>query len=415
MDEGVQKADEGKARQGQGEIKAMSEKADSRNYGMGYTFKRGLTWWVQYSFDGTRHRESSHSQKEADATKLLKRRIAEMEGGHVVGAAGERLTVPQLCDNLIAHLKLEGAKAVPSFESHLKPIRKAFALVRAARLTTKQIRHYVEERKAAEKAHATINRETGALRQALNLAHKDGLLRYVPHVPMLTEDNARQGFFERADFEAIVAKLDDPINDVARFAYLTGWRRGEVVPLRWARVNRQAHEIRLATSKNGEPRVLGYDEGSDLDALIERRWQESGGSEYVFHSDGAPVVDFRKAWARACRAAGLVKPCDSCDGVPAKEDDANRCRRCDGHGTVPSHLFHDFRRTAVRDMVRAGVPETVAMSISGHKTRSVFDRYNIADEKDRREAQRRVQAYRATQPSERERDNVIPMGGSSAA
>ncbi len=386
-----------------------------RRYGMGQVFQRGLTYWIAYSFQGTRYRESSDSTKEADANKLLKKRIAEMEGGHVIGAAGERLTVPQLCDNLIDHLKLKGAKAIPSFGSHLKPIRAAFARIRAVGLTTEQVRAYIEERRAAGKANATINRETGALRQALNLAREDGLLRYVPHVPMLTEDNARQGFFERADFEAIVAKLDDPINDVARFGYLTGWRRGEVVPLPWARVNRQAREIRLATSKNGEPRVLGYDEGSDLDALIERRWQVSGGSEYVFHSDGAPVVDFRKVWARACRAAGLVKPCDTCDGVPAKDEDAETCRRCYGHGTVPSRLYHDFRRTAVRDMVRAGVPETVAMSISGHKTRSVFDRYNITDEKDRREAQRRVQAYRATQPSERQGDNVIPMGGSSAA
>src|SRR5437867_4114632 len=285
----------------------MSDK--DRDYGMGQVYRRGRIWWCTYSFEGTCYRESSHSTEKAAAIRLLKKRIGEQESGHVVGAGGERITVTQLCDDLIAHLKMAGAKAVPSFESHLKPIRAAFERTRAVGLTAQMLRRYVADRQAEGYANATINRQVGALRQAYNLARKEDRLRYVPFFPMLTEDNARDGFFERADFEAIVAKLEDPINDVARFGYLTGWRRGEIVPLPWSRVNRQAREIRLATSKNGEPRILGYDEGSELDALIERRWQVSSGGELVFHTAGAPVVDFRKVWARASRAAGLVKPC----------------------------------------------------------------------------------------------------------
>src|SRR5207247_2057245 len=117
-----------------------------------------------------------------------------------------------------------------------------------------------------------------------------------------------------------------PLSDVARFGYLTGWRKAEVLRLTWEPIDRTAREIRLATSKNGQGRVLGYDKGSELADLIERRWKargftiqddQTGLSEYVFHRQGAPIVDFKKAWAKACEDA-----------------------------KVPGRLFHDLRRTA---------------------------------------------------------------------
>jgi integrase len=83
-------------------------------------------------------------------------------------------------------------------------------------------------------ADATINRGLQALRAAFNLARKEDRLARVPFVPLLRESNARTGFFERAEFEAVAARLPDPENDIARFAYLTGWRRGEILPLTWA-------------------------------------------------------------------------------------------------------------------------------------------------------------------------------------
>ena len=147
-----------------------------------------------------------------------------------------------------------------------------------------------------------------------------------------------------------------------------------------------AGEVRIATSKNGHGRVLPLT--GALKDLIERRWQ---GREYrtpenvtgislrVFHENGVPVGDFRKAWATACAKA-----------------------------KVPGKLFHDLRRTAVRNMIRAGVPQTVAMSISGHRTVSVFNRYCIASDADRREALIRTEAHLAAVSSVR---NVAAIAG----
>jgi integrase len=373
--------------------------------GNGRIFKRpnSTVWWIAYCHRGKEIRESAaNAIREATerkhgkitdeetrkaAEKLLKHRLKEIAADSLgvktfVGPAQERVTVGELLDALEADYRLRQVKSLPQILAHLKPIRDAFGDSRAVEVSAEAIDRYIEQCLEDEKAPATINRGTQLLAQAFRFAIERNRLSNAPKIRRLSEKgNARQGFFERADFDALVSALPDYLRDFARFGYLSGWRKGEINSLKWADVDMDGHVIRLRpeASKNGEGRTLGLE--GELWDIMERQTAKQayektdktmGFSLYVFHCEGEPIGDFRKAWTSACKRA-----------------------------KAEGRLFHDLRRTAVRNMIRAGVTEGVAMKISGHKTRSIFDRYNIVSEKDVRDAMRKTQEYLKAAPSER--------------
>lgn len=221
-------------------------------------------------------------------------------------------------------------------------------------------------------ANAGINRELSILRRAYTLAVQAGKLAAKPYIPMLLENNVRTGWFEEHQFEVVRERLPDYARPIVTFAYITGWRvRSEVLPLTWKLVDFHGGTVSLSpgTTKNREGRVFPFT--ADLRALLEAQRDRTKDVErerqavipWVFHRHGTRIMALRKIWTRACREAGC-----------------------------PGRLLHDFRRTAVRNLVRAGVPERVAMQLTGHKTRSVFERYNIVSETDLRDAARRLDA-----------------------
>ena len=155
--------------------------------GDGRIYQRWSVFWIEYWVRGKQFREPVGRNK-AEAKRKLKARLREIHGDKFIGPQEERLTVGGLLDNLVLHLKTKGAKSVPSLESHLKPVRGYFAFTRAVDLTTAQVERFIQERRKDGKAPATVNRSTGGLRQALNLARKQGRLTRVLYVPMLKED-----------------------------------------------------------------------------------------------------------------------------------------------------------------------------------------------------------------------------------
>ena len=252
----------------------------------GRIFQRGAVFWIAYYVRGKEFREAG-GKTEKEAAKKLKARLGEKLGDRFIGPEQERVTVGDLLDSYLLYLEMKGAKSLYSVTSNVATVRSFFGDLRAVDVTTKRIEAFIELELATKtgkkkmKAAATVNRDMAALRGAFNLARKQGRISRVPYFPMLRENNARQGFFEKDEFEAVEAALPRVLADVARFAYLSGWRKGEILPLTWENVDRAAAEVRIATSKNGHGRMLPLT--GALKGLIERRWQAR---EYLTPREG---------------------------------------------------------------------------------------------------------------------------------
>jgi integrase len=337
----------------------------------GSLYQRGNVWWIKYYRNGIPMRESSGSDKESIAKSLLRSRLGDIEHGVPVTPKTNRVTFEELAADVVNDYKTNGHKSLDdvqrTFEMHLRPV---FGDWRASNITTTKVREYVLARQDKGASNATINRELSALKRAFTLGMQAGKLTYRPHIPMLKENNIRKGFFEPAQFEALRAKLPAVLQPVVIFLYITGWRLSEALGLEWRQVDFTAGRVRLdaGTTKNGEAREFPFT--AELRELLAQqreyvrqveRERATICKQVFIRPDGTPIKGFRKAWLRASRDAGC-----------------------------PGMIRHDFRRTAVRNLVRAGIPERVAMQMTGHKTRSVFERYNIVSDGDLSEAARKL-------------------------
>ncbi len=353
--------------------------------GQGRIYRRGRIYWIAYYHRGVQMRESSESERENDARKLLRERLRTAGTPHFVGPRAERVTFETLSELYLTDYRVNGKRSLRDAERNVRHLGDVFQNDRALDITPDRIGRYTTSRLAAKVKPASVNRELAALRRMFSLACKAGMLATKPHVTMLAEDNAREGFLEPGDFAAVQAHLPPYLADAAAFAYLSGWRKGEIRSLTWADVDLVAGVIRLraAHSKNKRPRTLVL--RGELGAVIERRTAARRlECPHVFHRNGKPLGNFRKAWSAACEAAG-----------------------------IGGRLFHDLRRSAVRNLVRAGTPERVAMAISGHKTRSVFDRYNIVSEDDLAAAMERTHAY--VEQARQAEPRVVPISAGRSA
>ena len=361
---------------------------------MGCVYKRTKFWWIKYLHNGKFIRESSKSELKTVAKELLTRREAEIQKGQIPGIHFDKIKFDELVEDFLWDREING-RGVKEAEFRVKHLEKHFKGMLVTRITDTHLRKYIEARKETA-ANATINRELAALKRMLNLGAQKRPPKVdraqTPHITMLKEDNIRKGFFEHTEYLALIKALPAYLRPLCQFAYLTGWRKEEVRGLTWAHVDVELGVVKLqpGETKNGHGRTVYLEEElkNVIQAQQDRQKAEGRITKWVFPGpDGLSQVPkgFYKPWKKACKAAGID------------------CK-----------LFHDFRRSAVRNMVRAGISEHTAMKISGHETRSVFDRYDIVSDADLKAAAAKQGAYLESQKSHTRVTQIVDFGKEAA-
>lgn len=342
---------------------------------MGWLYQRGRIWWVKYYVNGRPVRESTGTAREQAAKNFLKAREGRVVTGQPIFPRADRIRYEEAAEDLRQHYQATGRRNLEEAEYRLAHLDTFFIGWRIAAIGPAEATAYVTKRQGEGASNGTINRELAILNRMLRLAYENGKLLRLPVIRLLKENGPRQGFFERERYEAVRRHLPPDLQVAVAIAFTFGWRmQTEILALERRQLDLEVGTLRLepGTTKNDEARVvyLPPDLKAQLAAQVERvRALERQLGRIIPHvfprlkgrRAGERRRDFRKAWQTTCKRAGC-----------------------------PGMLRHDFRRTAVRNMVRSGIPERVAMMLTGHKTRSVFERYNIVSPADLQEAARRL-------------------------
>jgi len=328
---------------------------------MGTIYKRkdSKYFWIKYTLpNGRTKHESSKSIHKRTAQKLLQRREGDIASGKPSAAMYGKVTFQELAEGLLIDYMKKQRKTVAKAESlirlHLGPY---FGHLAANEITTDLVNAYVAKRLGEDASYAYINRELSALKRMYSLALRSTppKVAQAPCIEKLAEKNVRTGFLTDEQFLELKENLPDYLRAPVEFAFCYGWRKSEIFNLTWDKVDLKKGTVRIErgdTKNERAKQVYLFPEILGLFRTL-RNQPESLKTPYVFHRQGEHIKGFYGAWRAACRRAG-----------------------------IPGMLFHDLRRTAARNMRQMGLSEKEIMEIAGWKTRTVFDRYNIVDDKD---------------------------------
>jgi integrase len=317
-------------------------------YGTGRVFLRGTTYWIQFSVGGRTVRESADTPDRKAALQVLARRRIE-EGDHPEARAVQAQTVTELVALVLCRYSRKKQASLPTAEGHGKAwLAVLGGETKLGTLTMATLSDVRDGWEDDEYAPATINRRLAFLKVGLRLA---GLKTLIDFAELrLPEDNVRDAYLSPGDFArlyAVIQAYDADLADYVAWLYVTGMRRGEAAHLDFSMLDRQRWVLLIPgrIQKHRKHRGIVLD-GVMRDILVRRVDARVRGCEYLFHRAGERIGDFAKSWKTLCSRAGLtaIRP-------------------------------HDLRRSAVTNFLEMGFTPKEAMEITGHRTLSVFTRY----------------------------------------
>jgi len=355
------------------------------------------TWWIQYSVDGKQYRETTRSDDLEEARRLLRTRLHAADEGTYVPPTRERVTINALLDGLLDYYATRKKASATTAPAQVKAWRDPVGSLRAVHLTTGRVLRLIREWQAGGTTNATINRRLALLHRAYRLAKVSLDLTRLDFSDCFLEECSPLGkHLSDEVFQALAAQLDPDRRAFFEFCYLTGKRKGQMSRTTWTHYDAASAEFtwNARDVKTRRPEVLPL-AGRPLELIRELYAVRRLHCRYVFHGPTcAPTVppskrygcvgDFKRAWATACRHAG----------VPAGRK-------------VGGYVFHNTRHTAVTNLVNAGIPAHEVMAVSGHRTRAVLDRYSLTLKAQTRAALERI--------SEAQRDTRGDTTGETSA
>jgi integrase len=344
-------------------------------------------YWLRYRDAAGRQRtENSHfclchdGRALTSAERLLAKRMGEVQTGSLPSPKVNRTLVADLADALFANQRAESLRKIPEnlpaptrewraqrvekilsatrgrWNKHVAPV---FGDRKASLVIAQDLTAYQTKRLEAGARYATINRELQLLRRAYRLGFESRprLVQDVPAFPKKLAESPRTGFIEDEAFAKLLAAFAEPgLKALVLVAFRLGFRKSELQNLLVLQYSDGWLRLFKGATKNGRARVVAVPDDVN-EALVECAKGKAPDQHLFTWSDGSQILDFRIAWKKACKAAG-----------------------------VPKLRVHDLRRSAVRRMRKRGVPVATGMQITGHLTRQIFDDYDQASPEDLAEA-----------------------------